>query len=216
MTAAPPSPRVKVRRRAGRGAYDADTVAAILDDGLVGHLAFVEDRQPFAIPMLYVRIGDHLILHGSPLSRLIRVGGEGVQVCFTVTHLDGIVLARSAFHHSLNYRSVVILGHARAVQEPDAKRSALDALVEHVVAGRTAQARGPSEEELTATELLELPLTEASAKVRSGPPVDAGDDLSLPVWAGEIPLSLVRGQPVSDARCTQPLPDYLASPGAAA
>ncbi len=210
----PPSERVKVRRRAGRGAYDAERITAILDAGLVGHLAFVTGDQPYAIPMLYVRVEDRVVLHGSPLSRLIGTAADQVPVCFTVTVLDGLVLARSAFHHSLNYRSVVILGRARVVREPSAKRRALDALVEHVIAGRTADARRPSDDELRATELLELPLDEASAKVRNGPPVDAGEDLALPVWAGEIPLALVRGQPVPDDRCAEPLPDYLAVPGA--
>ncbi len=214
MSAPSPSDRVKVRRRAGRGAYDAERIAMILDEGLVGHLAFVDEDHPFAIPMLYVRVGRSVVLHGSPLSRLIATAGQGVAVCFTVTVLDGLVLARSAFHHSLNYRSVVILGRARALQEQITKRVALNALVEHVVAGRTADARGPNDEELAATELLELSLDEASAKVRTGPPVDAGEDLALPVWAGEIPLTLVRGEPIADPRCRQPLPDYLASPGA--
>jgi uncharacterized protein len=204
-----PSPRTKVRRRAGRGRYGRATINAILDEGLVGHAALVADGQPYAIPMLYARDGEVLYMHGSPLSRLVSGLAEGVPVCFTVTLLDGLVLARSAFHHSVNYRSVVVLGEARAVRDREAKHAALTRIVEHAAAGRSADARGPSDPELDATEVLSLPLDEASAKIRTGPPVDAPEDYALPVWAGEVPLRVVVSEPVTDTRCSQPVPAYV-------
>jgi nitroimidazol reductase NimA-like FMN-containing flavoprotein (pyridoxamine 5'-phosphate oxidase superfamily) len=204
-----PSPQTKVRRRAGRGKYGRATINAILDEGLVGHAAFVADGQPYAIPMLYARDGENLYLHGSPLGRLVGGLAKGVPMCFTVTLLDGLVLARSAFHHSLNYRSVVVLGRGRAIQDREAKHAALRAIVEHVVAGRSDDARGPSPNELEATEVVALRLDEASAKVRTGPPVDAPEDYALPVWAGEVPLRLVVDEPLTDARCSEPVPHYV-------
>ncbi len=209
MTGAP-SPRSKVRRLGGRGRYDRETVHAILDAGLVGHLAITEDEQPFALPMLYARADERLYLHGARLSRLLRGAADGIPVCFTVTLLDGIVLARSAFHHSLNYRSVVVLGRARPVRDAAEKHAALDAIVEHVMPGRTRDARGPNRGELAATEVIALDLDEASAKVRTGGPSDASKDHALPVWAGEIPLRIVAGEPIPDARCEAPLPGYVA------
>lgn len=202
-----------MRRRAGRGRYDRVAIDAILDDGFFGHLAFVSNGQPYAIPMLYVRDGERIYLHGSPLSRLLGGLVEGVPVCLTVTLLDGLVLARSAFHHSVNYRSVVVLGQARALRAPAEKRAALDALVEQIVPGRTSEARGPSEPELEATEVAILPITEASAKIRTGPPVDAFEDYALPVWAGELPLSLTPGTPLTDPRCSAELPAYVRNYG---
>jgi nitroimidazol reductase NimA-like FMN-containing flavoprotein (pyridoxamine 5'-phosphate oxidase superfamily) len=207
--AAAPSPRTKVRRLAGRGRYDQDTVHAILDAGLVGHMAFVKDDQPYAIPMLYARHDRTLYLHGSRLSRALAGVAAGIPVCFTVTLVDGLVLARSGFHHSVNYRSVVVLGEARVVEGEAAKRLALDTLVEHVAPGRTSEARGPSAKELKATEVLALGLDEASAKLRTGGPVDAAEDYALPVWAGEIPLRITAGAPVADDRCGEPVPAYL-------
>jgi nitroimidazol reductase NimA-like FMN-containing flavoprotein (pyridoxamine 5'-phosphate oxidase superfamily) len=204
-----PSPRTKVRRRGGRGRYDQETIHAILDAGLVGHMAFVKDDQPYAIPMLYARRERTLYLHGSPLSRLIKSTSGGIPVCFTVTLLDGLVLARSAFHHSVNYRSVVVLGQAEVVREEAVKRLALDTLVEHVASGRTSEARGPSAEELEATEVLSLELDEASAKLRTGGPVDAPEDYALPVWAGVIPLRVTAGAAVTDDRCPVPVPGYV-------
>jgi uncharacterized protein len=205
-----PAPsRTTVRRRAGRGRYARATIDAILDEGLIGHVAFVSDGQPYAMPMLYARAGEQIYLHGSPLSRLLGALAGEVPMCLTVTLLDGIVLARSAFHHSVNYRSVVVVGAGRAVREPAEKLAALRTLVEHVWAGRSADARGPSEQELEATELVALPLDEASAKVRSGPPVDAPEDYTLPVWAGELPLRLAVGAPLADPRCSAPVPDYV-------
>jgi nitroimidazol reductase NimA-like FMN-containing flavoprotein (pyridoxamine 5'-phosphate oxidase superfamily) len=204
-----PSPRSKVRRLAGRSRYDRDTVDGILDAGLVGHLAFIANDHPYAIPMLYVRSGEVVYLHGSRLSRLLKSASGGTSVCFTVTLLDGLVLARSAFHHSVNYRSVAILGRARPVREEAEKRAALDALVEHVAAGRTRDARRPDAKELAATEVIALGLEEASTKIRTGGPVDAPEDYKLPVWAGEIPLGLRAGTPVTDPRCTVAAPDYV-------
>jgi nitroimidazol reductase NimA-like FMN-containing flavoprotein (pyridoxamine 5'-phosphate oxidase superfamily) len=204
-----PTARTTVRRRAGRGRYERATINAILDEGLVGHVAFVSDGQPYAMPMLYARAGDHIYLHGSPLSRLLGSLAGEAPLCLTVTLLDGLVLARSAFHHSVNYRSVVVLGRGRAVREPAEKLAALRTIVEHVSPGRSADARGPSEQELEATELIGLALDEASAKVRTGPPVDAPEDYALPVWAGELPLRLTVGEPVTDPRCTEPVPESV-------
>ena len=211
--ARPVTARTRVRRRAGRGQYAREQIEQILDAGLIGHVALVVDGQPYAIPMLYVRMGDQLYLHGSPLSRLLKRAVSGTELCFTVTLLDGLVLARSAFHHSLNYRSAVVLGRARAVRDQPEKLAALEALVEHVMPGRSAEVRGPDAQELGATEVVALALDEASAKVRSGPPVDASEDYALPVWAGEIPLELTPRVPVPDKRCTAPLPDYLRANG---
>src|SRR5437763_4182863 len=201
------SSRTRVRRRAARGAYDRATIDAILDEALVAHVAFVAAGQPYAIPMLFARAGDELFLHGSPLSRIVGTLRDGVPVCATVTILDGVVLARSAFHHSLNYRSVVVLGTARALEDPAAKRAALDALVEHAIPGRTREARGPSDAELAATEVLAVPLAEASAKVRTGPPIDARADRKLPAWAGELPLALTALAP--RPACDLPVPRYV-------
>lgn len=205
------SPRTRVRRLGKRGHYDRATIDAILDAGLIGHLAFAVDGQPYALPMLYARAQDTLYLHGSRLSRLLRTAGTGIPVCFTVTLVDGLVLARSAFHHSINYRSAVLLGRAHPVTSEPEKRAALDAIVEHVVCGRTQEARGPNAGELKATEVIALPIDEASAKVRTGGPVDASEDYALPVWAGEVPLQVVAGTPIADERCEVPVPGYLAA-----
>jgi nitroimidazol reductase NimA-like FMN-containing flavoprotein (pyridoxamine 5'-phosphate oxidase superfamily) len=193
----------------GRGHYDRATVHAILDEGLVGHAAFVADGQPYSIPMLYARDGEQLFLHGSRLSRLLRGLAEGVPMCFTVTLVDGLVLARSAFHHSVNYRSVMVLGEARSVGDAAKKNEALRTIVDHVARGRSDDVRGPSTKELRATEVITLPLAEVSAKVRTGPPVDAAEDYALPTWAGELPLTLVPGVPVADERCASPVPSYV-------
>jgi nitroimidazol reductase NimA-like FMN-containing flavoprotein (pyridoxamine 5'-phosphate oxidase superfamily) len=202
------TPRTRVRRRAGRGAYRRATVEAILDEALVAHVGFTGgDGQPYVIPMLHARRGDQLLLHGSPLSRMLGTLREGVPVCVTVTLVDGIVLAKSAFHHSLNYRSVVVLGTARSLDDEAEKRAALDALVEHVAPGRTSEARGPSAKELRATEVLAIPLREASAKIRTGPPADGPEDRDLELWTGEIPLALAAGEP--RATSALPLPAYL-------
>jgi len=200
---------VKVRRRAGRGRYDQKTINAILDEGMVGHLGLVTDGQPYVIPVLYARVRREIYLHGSPLSRLLKGMVSGAPLCLTVTLLDGLVLARSAFHHSMNYRSVVVLGEARAVDDPDEKVAALEAIVEHVIPGRTQDARGPSRKELKATEVVAMAIREASAKIRKGPPIDAAEDYALSIWAGEVPLTLVPGTPAPDDRCDSAVPEYL-------
>lgn len=209
--AEPSSPRTTVRRLAERGAYDRETLEAILDAAFVCHVGFVDDGQPFVIPTLYARDGERLILHGSPGSRMVRLLRAGAEVCLTVTILDGLVLARSAFHHSVNYRSVVVLGRAVPITARSAKLAALERLVEQIQPGRSADARPPSEAELRQTEVLALPLDETSAKIRVGPPKDEPEDYALPVWAGVVPLSLVRGEPLDDGRLLDGvlLPDYL-------
>jgi uncharacterized protein len=201
--------RSTVRRRAGRAHYDRATIDAILAEGMVGHVGLCSDGQPFVIPVLYALGEGELYLHGSPLSRLLGTLARGVPMCLTVTLIDGLVLARSAFHHSMNYRSVVVLGEAREITDREEKLEALRLLVEHIAPGRSDEARNPSDQELAATEVVALAIDEASAKIRTGPPVDAGEDYSLPVWAGELPLGLKIGQPIPDDRCTEPLPDYL-------
>ena len=213
--AKPCSPRTTVRRRTGRAHYDRETIDAILAEGLVAHVAFVADGQPFAIPMLYAAEGDQVYLHGSPLSRLLGGIVDGTALCLTVTLIDGLVLARSAFHHSINYRSAVVLGEGRAIRDPREKYEALWALVERTIPGRSNDVRGPSDQELDATEVVAVPIAEASAKIRSGPPVDASEDYDLPAWAGEVPLRLVPDRPVPDARCSAPIPTYIAGYGRA-
>lgn len=195
-----------MRRQPRRGTYERSTIDAVLDEGLVGHLAFAADGQPYGIPMLYARGEGELFLHGSPLSRLVRGVASGIPVCFTVTLVDGIVFARSAFHHSINYRSAVVLGTGRVIDDREEKHEALRLIVEHVARGRSDEVRGPSHGELKATEVLAVTISEASAKVRTGPPVDSAKDYALPIWAGELPLSLEVGEPVPDDRCTEALP----------
>ena len=194
-----PTPRSTVRRLPDRARYDRATVDAILDEGLVCHVGFVDEGQPFVIPSVYALQGDHLVIHGSAASRMVRVLAAGTPACVTVTLLDGLVLARSEFHHSMNYRSVVVLGRAREIVDPDEKRRALEAIVEHVTPGRAGSVRPPNEKELRATRVVAISLDEASAKVRSGPPKDDEDDYALPVWAGELPLRLEPLAPVPDS-----------------
>jgi len=193
-----PTPRTTVRRLPDRARYDRATVHAILDEGLVCHVGFVDEGQPFVIPSAYARVGDRLVIHGSAASRMVKALAGGAPACVTVTLLDGLVLARSGFHHSMNYRSVVVLGRATEISDPGEKRRALDAIVEHVAPGRVASVRPPSENELRATRVVALPLDEASAKVRTGPPKDDEADYTLPVWAGELPLRLEPLAPVAD------------------
>jgi hypothetical protein len=193
-----PTPRSQVRRVRKRGTYDRETVYQILDEAKVCHVGFAIDGQPFVIPTAYGRVEDRLYIHGSPASRMLRTLKEGVDVCVTVTLLDGLVLARSAFHHSMNYRSVVILGRASVIDDRAAKLEALRAFTEHIVPGRWDTLRQPSPQELAATMVLSLPLVEVSAKVRTGPPVDDEADYDLPVWAGVIPLQVVEGEPIPD------------------
>lgn len=191
--------RTTVRRHPERGVYDFSTIAAILDEGLVCHVGFTIESQPYVIPAIYGRVRDTLYIHGSTASRMIRALREGVPVCVTVTLLDGLVLARSAFHHSMNYRSIVILGRAAEVAGTE-KVKALEAISDHLFPGRWREVRPPNEIELKATVVLSLPIEEASAKVRTGPPVDDEDDYGLSCWAGEIPLRLVPQLPVPDPR----------------
>jgi uncharacterized protein len=195
--------RSQIRRLPQRGEYDRDTIHQILDEGLVCHIGFVVEAQPFVIPTTYGRVGDRLYIHGSPASRMLRTLKESVEVCVTVTLLDGLVLARSAFHHSMNYRSVVIFGAATIVQDAAEKLEALKAFTEHVVPGSWATVRLPTQQEVAGTLVLSLPLTEASAKIRTGAPVDDEADYALPIWAGELPLRLTALAPVSDPRLSQ-------------
>jgi uncharacterized protein len=192
------TPRTTVRRLAARGAYDRDTIYAILDEAYICHVGFVVDGHPFVIPTIHARVGDTLYFHGSAASRMLRSLRDGVDACVTVTLLDGLVLARSAFHHSMNYRSVVVLGMGREVADRAEKLHALDAIVEHVVLGRSKIARPPNESEIRQTMVIAMPLTEASAKVRTGPPLDDEPDYALDVWAGVIPISLAKGEPIQD------------------
>ncbi|MFM7736614.1 MAG: pyridoxamine 5'-phosphate oxidase family protein [Alphaproteobacteria bacterium] len=193
---AAPTDRVRVRRLPARGAYDRTTIDAILDEALVCHLGLVEDGQPFVVPTIHARSGDLVYLHGSSASRAMRRAGEGVDVCVTATLLDGLVLARSAFHHSMNYRAVVLLGRPRAVVDPEEKLAALRAISEHVLPGRWDEVRAPNDVELKATSVVALAIDEASAKVRTGGPLDDAEDLALDCWAGVLPLRLVAGAPL--------------------
>jgi uncharacterized protein len=209
-TAFEPTPRTTVRRRPQRGVYDWAEVHAILDEAVFCHVGFVVDGQPVVLPTIHARIGDQLYVHGSVASNMLRSLRAGVAVCITVTLLDGLVLARSAFHHSLNYRSAVIFGAARDVTGDELMR-ALDAVVEHVVPGRTADARPPSPDELKQTTVLAVALDEASAKVRTDPPLDDEADYERPVWAGVLPLHLAPAAPVPDPRLPAgtPVPSYV-------
>jgi uncharacterized protein len=209
-TPSPPSARSTVRRLPERGSYDRELALAILDEGLVAHVGLATDDGPVVIPMLYGRDGDRVLLHGSPASRLLRGGANGVELCLAVTLVDGLVLARSAFHHSMNYRSVVVFGRATRIDDIDERRAALERLVEHIVPGRTADAREPNERELRGTLVLALPLVECSVKVRTGGPKDDDEDMDLPVWAGVIPLATVAGAPLpaADLRVDAPVPGY--------
>ena len=200
MTDFTPTPRTTVRRLAKRGVYARDTVYGILDEALVCHVGFVVDGQPMVIPTIHTRVDDTLYFHGSAASRMLRSLEKGVDACVTVTILDGLVLARSAFHHSMNYRSAVILGRGMPVTDREEKLRVLEALVEHVVPGRAAEVRAPNEAELKATLVIGMALSEASAKVRTGPPIDDEEDYALPIWAGVLPLTLRPGSPIDDAR----------------
>jgi nitroimidazol reductase NimA-like FMN-containing flavoprotein (pyridoxamine 5'-phosphate oxidase superfamily) len=192
--------RTTLKRLPQRGSHDREVINQILDEGFICHVGFVLDGQPFVIPTGYARIGESLIIHGSQASRMLRSLGQGIDVCVTVTLIDGLVLARSAFHHSMNYRSVVIFGRATVVNDSEAKIAALRSLSEHMIPGRWDDVRKPNERELQQTTVLLLPLTEASAKVRTGPPLDDEEDYELDVWAGVIPLRLVADDPVDDPR----------------
>jgi nitroimidazol reductase NimA-like FMN-containing flavoprotein (pyridoxamine 5'-phosphate oxidase superfamily) len=192
-----PTERTRLGRIPSRGTYDRTQVYGILDEGKVCHVGFSVDGQPFVIPTGYARFVDELFIHGSAASRMVRALGDGIDVCVTVTLIDGLVLSRSAFHHSMNYRSVVILGRARVVADPMEKTMALRCFTNHVVPGRWEEVRPPSDQELKGTTVLALPLREVSAKVRTGGPVEDPEDLSRPVWAGVVPLRTVLGDPIA-------------------
>ena len=204
--------RTKVKRLPARGHYDRETINGILDEGFICHVGFVVEKQPYVIPTGYARVDDQLYIHGSAASRMLRNLSKGIEVCVTVTLIDGLVLARSAFHHSINYRSVVILGKATLVEDPEEKDKALEALTEHIVPGRWADVRWPTELELKATTVLRLPIEEASAKVRTGDPKDDEEDYAMDVWAGVLPLTLETGAPANDARLDSSIavPPYVA------
>jgi nitroimidazol reductase NimA-like FMN-containing flavoprotein (pyridoxamine 5'-phosphate oxidase superfamily) len=203
--------RTTVRRHVERAAYDAETIYGILDAGIMCHVAFEHDGWPFAIPSNYGRSNDTIYVHGSPESRMMRALAAGAPACITVTHLDGLVLARSTFSHSANFRSAVILGHGRPVVDETEKLEALRCIVEQVVPGRAADARGPSAKELTATMVVAVQIEEASAKIRCGGPKDPAEDRGLDVWAGVLPLGLVPGRPIPEPDLAPHLgvPDYV-------
>ncbi len=207
----PPTKRTTLRRRAERGRYDRATVEAILDEGLVAHVGVDGEAAVTVLPMVYGRIGDALYLHGATANALLRVAGAGQDVCVTVTLLDGLVLARSAFHHSVNYRCVVVFGPARQVTDPEEKREALIAVVDHIARGRAEDCRAPTAEELRATAVLKVTIDEVSAKARTGGPIEDPDDVGLPYWGGVLPLALVARPAVPDGHVGPEIevPGYL-------
>lgn len=195
-----PTARTKLKRLPKRGNFERETIYKILDEAFVCHVGFIVNHQPFVIPTSYARIGDRLVIHGSAASRMMRNLSDGIDVCVTVTLIDGLVLARSAFHHSVNYRSVVVFGKAKIIEDESEKYEALKAFTEHIVPDRWAEIRPPTKNELKGTTVLSLPLTEASAKIRTGNPVDDEEDYALDVWAGVLPLSLTTAEPIADER----------------
>ncbi len=206
-----PTQRSKIKRVPKRGNYETQTIYNILDEALICHVGFTVNNQPFVIPTAYGRVDDKLYIHGSPASRMLRNLNQGIEVCVTVTLLDALVLARSAFHHSMNYRSVVIFGTATLVNGTEEKNEALRAFTEHIIPERWQEVRQPSKQELQGTMVLSLPLTEASAKVRTGNPVDDETDYDLPVWAGVLPLQIVSGKAIADERLIEgiEIPEYV-------
>lgn len=207
----PQTPRTTLKRLPKRGSHDRDLINSILDEGFICHVGFAVEGKPFVIPTGYARVDDNLLIHGSQASRMLRTLTEGVEVCVTVTLLDGLVLARSAFHHSMNYRSAVIFGRARLVEDRAAKMAALLALSEHIIPHRWQDVREPTESELRQTSVLSLPIHEASAKLRTGPPLDDEEDYGMKVWAGVMPLRMVAGQPIADPRLPPDIdpPEYV-------
>jgi nitroimidazol reductase NimA-like FMN-containing flavoprotein (pyridoxamine 5'-phosphate oxidase superfamily) len=208
-----PTPRTRLRRIPKRGVFDRDTIYSILDEGFICHVGFAVEERPFVMPTGYARIGDRLVIHGSAASRMMREISAGIEVCVTVTLVDGLVIARSAFHHSMNYRSVVVFGKAEMVTGENEKIEALHALTEHITPGRWADVRGPNALELKATTVLSLPIEEASAKVRTGDPIDDEEDYGMDVWAGVLPITLTPGEPVNDSKLGNGInvPDYVAN-----
>ena len=208
MASYQPNPRTQVTRLPKRAVYDQAQVHAILDEGFLCHVGFTVEQQSYVIPTGYVRAGERLYIHGSAASRMLRKLDQGIQVCVTVTLIDGLVLARSSFHHSINYRSVVVLGIARLVLDHDEKIDALRRFTNHIVPGRWEEARQPTDQELKATSVLVLPLEEVSAKVRTGPPIDDEEDHAIPIWAGVVPVRMVAGEPTPDERISPAAPDF--------
>ena len=209
MSQLPQTSRTTLKRLPARGSHERETINQILDEGFICHVGFVVDGQPFVIPTGYARAGDRLFIHGSQASRMLRALKDGAQVCLTVTLIDGLVLARSAFHHSMNYRSVMIFGTPRLVDDRAEKLAALYAVSEHIVPGRWQDAREPNEAELRQTTVLELALDEASAKIRTGPPLDDEEDYAMNIWAGVLPLQVTTLAPIADPR----LPANVEVPG---
>jgi nitroimidazol reductase NimA-like FMN-containing flavoprotein (pyridoxamine 5'-phosphate oxidase superfamily) len=205
--------RTRVFRKPGRGSYDRDLVHSILDEALICHVGFVQDGQPYVIPTIHARDGDTLYLHGANANRTLKALAEGVACCVTATLVDELVLARAALHHSLNYRSVMVLGRAREVTDPEEKQMALRMVVDHIAPGRPEEVRGADATDLQSTKVLSLPIEEASAKVRGGPPLDDDEDLDLPYWAGQLPLTLGTGDPVPAPDLTRdlPVPEHVAA-----
>ncbi|HEX9118192.1 MAG TPA: pyridoxamine 5'-phosphate oxidase family protein [Anaerolineae bacterium] len=201
----------RVRRLPKRASYDRETIYQIIDEAPISHVAFVQDGRPFVIPMLHARMGDELVFHGATASRLLKHIKTGAPICVAFTLLDGLVLARSAFHHSVNYRSVVLYGTGRGLESPAEKLAALAAVTEHLTPGRWAEVRPPTAAELKATAVVALAIENATAKLRAGPPSDDEADYALPVWAGVLPLALQAGSAIPDERLAPgiPVPDYL-------
>jgi nitroimidazol reductase NimA-like FMN-containing flavoprotein (pyridoxamine 5'-phosphate oxidase superfamily) len=198
--------RTRIYRKPGRASYDRDLVHSILDEALICHAGFVQDGQPYVVPTIHARDGETLFLHGANANRTLRMLTDGTPCCVTATLVDELVLARAALHHSLNYRSVMVLGTAREITEPEQKQRALRLVVEHIAPGRPEEIRGPDETDLRSTKVLAIPIEEASAKVRTGPPVDEEADLDLPYWAGQLPLTLSTGEPVTAPDLARGLP----------
>jgi len=212
MPTFPPTDHTRIRRLPKRGSYERDTIYAILDEALICHVGFVDQGRPFVIPINFARLGDSIVLHGALDSRLLKHIAAGNEVCLEVALVDGLVLARSVFHHSVNYRSVVLFGHGRVVDDPQEKIAALQAITDHLIPGRWQEARLPNTKELNATLVVAIDIADASAKVRSGGPVDDEADYDLPVWAGVLPLAVTPLAPERDERLGEdiPLPGYVA------
>ncbi len=205
------TPRTTLKRTHERGAYEREEVYGVLDAGLFCHVGYVDDGQPLVTPTAYWRLGDELVIHGSSASRMVRVLAAGAAACVTVTHVDGLVMARSAFHHSVNFRSVMVLGKARPVENPDEKITKLKGLIERITPGRWALLRPHTEQEIKATAVLVFAIDEASAKIRTGPPIDDEEDYGLPIWAGVVPLAQRPGTPTPCPRLDRDMavPDHI-------
>jgi uncharacterized protein len=207
------TPRTRVKRLPKRASYNREAIYSILDTALVCHVGFALDGQPYVIPTLHVRIGDRLYVHGSAASRMLGAAADGTALAVTVTHIDGLVLARSAFHHSVNYRSAVILGRATLVTDSTEKLAVMKGLIDHIAPGRWDHIRQPNDKELAATSVLSIPIDEASAKIRTGDPLDDEDDYAMPIWAGQVPFAISRATPIRDARLDPsiPMPAHVAN-----